>query len=603
MTYIEQPTQSMPSHFTQLYEKLTKVYLDEGDEHQVFICTDCEFKYYTSIHMEEPLNERKEELNSYNQFVIFNKKSFATEKHQENITGQIKMKYCPQCGMKLVKKSVTSVSQIMDLSTAANVLPSMNATTLNEIGRRGILYKIGSKFKSFIARYYVIKEKFLYTFKKQTDKFPINVVFIAGWYINEIDDSHIDKGWYGVELTAPTADGDDDDNKNGGGFSSKHRKRERKILYSKSKKDRDEWVKALQIAAATISIKQHYKIGRTLGKGHFSVVHLGTHRETGKECAIKIVEKSRIDAREKMSLRNEIAMMRLVNHPCIIRMLDVYEDKKCIYMVMTLAPYGDFFNRWKKRKIFDEDIARIIIWKLLDATQYLHALGIVHRDLKPENILCLDENDDTKIVISDFGLSKFAAPHTEMTMPCGTLAYVAPEVLSMKGYGRKVDLWSLGCIMHLLLRGVLPFDGHTKDEVVEKTLNKKLNLTHAKWDRVSQDAKDLIRNLLIKDPNNRISLEDALKHKWFDKLKETMKEEDDLALHHEISPTMHAVMSGSDTPLPTPLNLDNKDSQNNDTQFDYELTDINGNVIKEDADTDQVKSQKEQPSPNGQKDQ
>merc|ERR1712087_1043383 len=303
--------------------------------------------------------------------------------------------------------------------------------------------------------------------------------------------------------------------------------------------------------------------GPAPGKGHFSVVHLGTPREKHangqrKKCAVKVVEKSRIDAREKESLRNEIATMRLVNHPCIIRMLDVFEDAQCIYMVMQLAPYGDFFARWKRRKIFSEDIAAKIIWKLLDAVQYLHALGIVHRDLKPENILCLDEEDDTAIVISDFGLSKFAAPHTEMTMPCGTLAYVAPEVLAMKGYGRKVDLWSLGCIMHLLLRGVLPFDGRTKEEVVEKALNKKLDLTHAKWTALggSEAAKDLIRQLLIKEPRQRIELEDALKHEWFNALKSTDDyTTNDLAIHDDISPTMQAVMSGADddkmeTPLP-----------------------------------------------------
>merc|ERR1712176_89858 len=338
-------------------------------------------------------------------------------------------------------------------------------------------------------------------------------------------------GWFGIKLTMSNA--------------------KTKILYSKSKKDRDEWVHSLSSAAATMSIKSQFKIGQLLGKGHFSVVHLGVNRVSGQEVAVKIVEKSRIDAREKESLRNEIAMMRLVNHPCIIRMIDTFEDQKCIYMVMQLAPFGDFFNRWKKRKVFEEDIAAIIIWKLLDATQYLHSLGIVHRDLKPENILCLDEFDDTKIVISDFGLSKFAAPHTEMTMPCGTLAYVAPEVLSMKGYGRKVDLWSLGCIMHLLLRGILPFDGHTKDEVVEKTLNKKLDLTHKKWDKVSETAKDLIKKLLIKDPQNRISLQDALKHEWFDKIKKNQN----LRIHNDISPTLKAVMSGSDMETPAVLDI------------------------------------------------
>merc|ERR1712130_125783 len=135
------------------------------------------------------------------------------------------------------------------------------------------------------------------------------------------------------------------------------------------------------------------------------------------------------------------------------------------------------------------------IWKLLDATQYLHSLGIVHRDLKPENILCLDEEDDTKIVISDFGLSKFAEPHIKMTMPCGTLTYIAPEVISMKarkkGYGKKVDLWSIGCMMHMLVRGTLPFDGKSNDIIIEKTLNKELTFTHKKWEKVSHDAKDL----------------------------------------------------------------------------------------------------------------
>merc|ERR1712113_496851 len=141
-------------------------------------------------------------------------------------------------GGKLKKMKATSVSEIMNLSTAANVLPEVSTRKLNEVCRTGVLYKIGSKFKSFISRYYVIKEHFLYTFKKQNDQFPINVVFISGWYINEINDSHIDKGWYGIELTPPSVDDD--------GHKKKHKKDGGKILYSKSKKERNEWVKTLQ---------------------------------------------------------------------------------------------------------------------------------------------------------------------------------------------------------------------------------------------------------------------------------------------------------------------------------------------------------------------
>jgi len=544
------PTQSIPTHFQALYDKLTQIYLDEGDEHEVFWCKECRSKYYTSIHVEEPVDKENDALNTYDQFVIFKKQSFSSNGSAKPAPSprsreRVKLKFCPQCGAMLSKKTATSLSlprSLVSLSTAAITLPSTSTSNLKSVQQRGTLWKIGSKLKNFIARYYVIREKFLYTFKRENDEFPINVMFIAGWFIDAVDDHHRDKGWYGVELMPPNSDVLDSDDE-----STRISNRAKgKVLYAKSAAERDEWVGALQVAARTISIRRHYEIGRTLGKGHFSVVHLGTHRETGKQCAVKIVEKSRIDAREKMSLRNEIAMMRLVDHPVIIRMLDVFEDQKCIYMVMQLAEFGDFFARWKSKKLFQEDVASKIIWKLLDATQYLHALGIVHRDLKPENILCLDEHDDTAIVISDFGLSKFAAPHTEMTMPCGTLAYVAPEVLAMKGYGRKVDLWSLGCIMHLLLRGVLPFDGHTKDEVVEKTLNKKLNLTHKKWDRVSEDAKDLIAKLLVKDPEQRITLDDALKHRWFDKLKTTMNDDNDLRLHSKISPTIQAVMSHDD---------------------------------------------------------
>eukprot|EP01083_Nonionella_stella_P175035 608372_1 len=487
---------AQPTGAEALYDKLTQIYLDEGDEHVVCICAACEYKYYTSIHIEEPLNETNDH---YAQFVFFNKKT----------SSQLEMKYCPSCGSKLAVESTSSVAEIMNLGTAATLLPSTSTATLNEVGRKGILYKIGAHFKSFVSRYYVIREKFLYTFKKEHDAFPINVVFIAGWYMSEINDSHSDRGYYGIQMTAPSV-------------------QQSKILYSKSRRDRDEWLRCLQVAAATQSIKQHYSIGRILGKGHFSLVHLGVHRESGKECAVKIVQKSSIDAREKMSLRNEIVMMRLVNHPCIIRMLDVFEDQQRIYMVMTLAPYGDFFARWKKRKIFDEDTARVIIWKLLDATQYLHALGIVHRDLKPENILFTTDN---VLKIADFGSAhrfelKPDTPRTplspktmdfpdfEMKTNTGTPLYVAPEILSKGKYSHMVDYWSLGVMLYTMLCGYPPFSNR-------KSLHKMYgNIIDGKyefgalWDGIDEDAMDLVRKLLTVDAKHRIDGEQILAHKW-----------------------------------------------------------------------------------------
>jgi serine/threonine protein kinase len=136
-----------------------------------------------------------------------------------------------------------------------------------------------------------------------------------------------------------------------------------------------------------------------------------------------------------------------------------------------------------------------------------------------QNILCLDEFDDTKIMISDFGLSKFATPAELMKIACGTLCYVAPEVLKLTGYSFSVDVWSIGVIMYLLLRGRLPFDGKTKDEIIDRTLTGAPDFTHPSWKQVSPDAIHLINQLLQKDPNQRISCEKARQHPWFESIR------------------------------------------------------------------------------------
>jgi serine/threonine protein kinase len=164
-------------------------------------------------------------------------------------------------------------------------------------------------------------------------------------------------------------------------------------------------------------------------------------------------------------------------------------------------------------------MARQIVWSLLSAVRYLHSRGVVHRDLKPENILCLDENDDTSVMISDFGLSKFASPAELMKIACGTLCYVAPEVLKLTGYSFSVDIWSIGVITFLLLRGRLPFDGKTKDEIIDRTLTAPVDFSHAAWQSVSAEARDLIFRLLHKDPNQRMTCEQARAHAWFEPIR------------------------------------------------------------------------------------
>ena len=151
----------------------------------------------------------------------------------------------------------------------------------------------------------------------------------------------------------------------------------------------------------------------------------------------------------------------------------------------------------------------MIIYQLLDTLLYVHQSGIVHRDLKPENILIqLDETKQyvKQVKITDFGLSKFTKPGQILNDSCGTLAYVAPEVLSKIGYGNKVDIWSIGIIFHLLISGTLPFDSKNKKAVFNMTKEAIVNLKGPTWDSVSDEAKDLILNMLKKDINERFSI-------------------------------------------------------------------------------------------------
>ena len=145
---------------------------------------------------------------------------------------------------------------------------------------------------------------------------------------------------------------------------------------------------------------------------------------------------------------------------------------------------------------------------------YLHDLGIVHRDLKPENILCGENLEDLKI--ADFGLSKMVLPTEKMDAACGTLSYVAPEVLTKQGYGKEADLWSIGVILFLLLLGKLPFDADTHDEIIKSTIQGKLK-PPSSWNNLTEEAKDIITKLLTRDTKQRITAKDALKHPWFKK--------------------------------------------------------------------------------------
>lgn len=186
---------------------------------------------------------------------------------------------------------------------------------------------------------------------------------------------------------------------------------ETRNLYCKTEAERDSWLTALQHAAQVIPIEEEYIIGRELGTGRFSVVCECVHKITGVVYAVKIIDKASIEAEDKALLRTEIAVLKLVNHPNIIKMQGVYESRNRLYIVMEKLVGGELFERIVGRPRFSEEEAAKLIRPLLESVAYLHDLGIVHRDIKPENILCGESLDDIKI--ADFGLSKVRA--REMT--------------------------------------------------------------------------------------------------------------------------------------------------------------------------------------------
>jgi len=162
-----------------------------------------------------------------------------------------------------------------------------------------------------------------------------------------------------------------------------------------------------------------------------------------------------------------------------------------------------------------EQRVKELAYQIAIAIKYLHSYGIVHRDLKLENVMMSDNTENGMPKLVDFGLAKMIMPNEKADEPFGTLGYVAPEVLKKQPYSFSCDLWSYGCIIYALLSGSLPFDHESQKETIKMTLENKLEFDLPCWNQISDACKDFIMKLLIKDPIHRLSLDDALKHKWF----------------------------------------------------------------------------------------
>ncbi|NWW99075.1 SIK3 kinase, partial [Caloenas nicobarica] len=252
----------------------------------------------------------------------------------------------------------------------------------------------------------------------------------------------------------------------------------------------------------------YYEIERTIGKGNFAVVKLATHLVTRAKVAIKIIDKTQLDEENLKKIFREVQIMKMLCHPHIIRLYQVMETERMIYLVTEYASGGEIFDHLVAHGRMAEKEARRKFKQIVAAVNFCHCRNIVHRDLKAENLL-LDANLNIKI--ADFGFSNIFTPGQLLKTWCGSPPYAAPELFEGKEYdGPKVDIWSLGVVLYVLVCGALPFDGSTLQNLRARVLSGKFRIPFF----MSTECEHLIRHMLVLDPSKRLSMEQICKHKW-----------------------------------------------------------------------------------------
>ncbi|KAG2686164.1 hypothetical protein I3843_10G156400 [Carya illinoinensis] len=263
-----------------------------------------------------------------------------------------------------------------------------------------------------------------------------------------------------------------------------------------------------------ITLFGKYELGKLLGYGAFAKVYHARNLLTGQSVAIKAVSKRKIvKGGLAENIKREISIMRRLHHPHTVKLFEVLATKSKIFFVMELAKGGELFAKIANGR-FSEDLSRRYFQQLISAVGYCHSRGVFHRDLKPENLL-LDENWNLKV--SDFGLSAVndqVQPDGMLHTLCGTPAYVAPEILSKKGYdGKKADVWSCGVILYVLNAGYLPFSDPNL-MVMYRKINRG-DFRYPKW--TSPDLRRFISRLLDPNPETRITVDEIVRDPWFKK--------------------------------------------------------------------------------------
>ncbi|XP_027140193.1 serine/threonine-protein kinase Chk2 isoform X2 [Larimichthys crocea] len=267
-------------------------------------------------------------------------------------------------------------------------------------------------------------------------------------------------------------------------------------------------------------LQDKYLLTRRIGTGVCGEVKLAFERSTCKKFAVKIINKKNFQS-EGTATRNantEIEILQRVDHPCLIKTEDFYQTDDNYYIVLELMEGGELFQRVKSQQQLDESVTKLYFYQMLRAVQYLHSKGIIHRDLKPENVLLSSQDNVCLIKVTDFNQSRILEESLLMRTLCGTPSYLAPEVFtqaSTTGYSLAVDAWSLGVLLFVCLGGYPPFhESFSHHSITEQIIRGEFTMVQSKWRQVSDQAKDVVRKLLVVDPSQRMKIDEALQHPW-----------------------------------------------------------------------------------------
>ena len=305
-------------------------------------------------------------------------------------------------------------------------------------------------------------------------------------------------------------------NENFNGFLERKGQDSTTLRLTDTNKQAKKQAKFVEDSATGRPFKEFYDLGEVLGEGGYACVYRATHKRTGEVYAAKDIDTSVLEESSMSALKDEIAALKLLRGgPFIIRIYDVFQERHNTFMVMEECRGGDLLTRVTEKEYYTEREARKTCKILFQAMDYIHKKKVAHRDIKPENVLMVEKDDDHSIKIADFGFAKRVPKKNCLRTLCGTAQYVAPEVLDLNspGYDHRADMWSVGVVVYILLGGYAPFEGPVQE--LAQLICKGDYCFHDKyWSEISDEAKDMISNLLEIDSELRLSAEEALMCKW-----------------------------------------------------------------------------------------